>query len=99
MYGKIYSDSLQSSDSREYQELGKKIVLLPVAPPNASRYHFHWEIAKFNKAAFFINQEIMIEMSSISCDMIIAIDDVGRMPISGFVVAKGSPLREPLERG
>ncbi|OQV17657.1 hypothetical protein BV898_08280 [Hypsibius exemplaris] len=100
----IAVDLLSDSMMPAHKILARQIQLLPYVPStrlgyNFKRYQQYNELARKEKTALIVNQETLLEMAYLNCDMYVAIDDVVMIQIAGLILSKNSSLRELLMKG
>ncbi|OQV17664.1 hypothetical protein BV898_08287 [Hypsibius exemplaris] len=79
--------------------LANRIKPLPTLKKGQNRYHQYIELAKNPKTALIVNQETLLEIAYLSCDVFVAMDNVGVIRVAGLLLPRESALREIFDRG
>jgi hypothetical protein len=90
---------LKVSKTASRAELARQMIVLSYkVNKNETQYERFVELARSQRIALIISSDDLLEISTINCQMIVAIDDFVSIPIASMI-AKNSPLQSSFEYG
>jgi hypothetical protein len=73
------------------------MLILPYTSPNETAFKQHVKLAKSQRIVLIVSLDALNQISTFSCEMIVAIDDLVSMPMASMIFAKDSPLQALFE--